>query len=205
MISPEALHDILWPESDSDANAHRLHLSVSKARSALRNVCGSLNPIVFANHSYSWHPRITVRRDADDFEQCFHDGGEEAMIRGVATYAGAFLTGESADWVTPLRIRYEHMFLTMLERLATLAYAVRDHSRVIEYANEIVAVDRAHERATQLAMVCLAKTGRRAFAIKEFETLKLYLHKWLGVGPLEETERLRRLILAGAIDDLEFR
>jgi DNA-binding SARP family transcriptional activator len=203
-VSPEALYEILWPDSDADGNAHRLHLSVSRARSVLRGVCGTVNPIVFANRSYSWHPRITVRRDADHFEQCFHDGSEAALMRGVATYSGAFLTGESADWVTPLRIRYEHMFLSMLERLAMRAYESKDHTRAIGYAHDIVAVDRAHERATQLAMICLAKTGQRAFAIKEFDSLKLYLYKWLGVAPLQETERLRRQILDGHVEDLEF-
>jgi len=46
-MSPEALQEVLWPESDADANAHRLHRSVSKARSALRNVVRLVQPDCF--------------------------------------------------------------------------------------------------------------------------------------------------------------
>jgi DNA-binding SARP family transcriptional activator len=203
-VARETLCDVLWPDLDADQSAHRLHLAVSGARSSLRSEGPALNPILFVDGSYSWNPRLEIQRDTDVLERCFEDGSSAAFARGVEAYAGQFLAGATAEWVLPLRVRYEHMYMAMLESLASTALEARDFARGANYALELVAVDRTHERASQLAMICLAKTGCRTLALAEFEKVERHLWRSLGVKPMAETERLRDQILGGDLDSLSY-
>lgn len=196
-IPRAALIEALWPECELEECAHRLHLAVSGARLALRDSAHRLNPIVHRDDCYAWHPAISVVADTDRFAACYNRGSVEAMTEGVEIYAGPFLAGETGDWLLPLRTRYEHMYVTMLERLALDAAQRDDYAHGIDYALKAVAVDPAHEGATRLAMLCLAKSGRRAAALAEYENLVRYLRRWLGVGPMPETTLLRDSIRAG--------
>jgi DNA-binding SARP family transcriptional activator len=181
------LFEALWPDYESEDCAHRLHLAVSGARLALRATAPRLNPILYRDDSYAWHPRIRVIADTDRFVACYNSGRIDAMSEGVEIYAGPFLAGETGDWLLPLRARYEHLYVTMLERLAVHALQNADYASGADFALKAVVVDPAHEGATRLAMICLAKGGRRAAAIGEYENLKRYLQRWLGVGPMPET------------------
>lgn len=182
-----ALIEALWPDLESEDCAHRLHLAVSGARLALRPTAPALNPILYRDDSYAWHPAIQVIADTDRFIACYNSGKIEAMAEGVEIYTGPFLAGEPGDWLLPLRTRYEHMYVTMLQRLAVNAAQNGDYPRGADFALKAVAVDPAHEGASRLAMICLAKGGRRAAALAEYENLKRYLQRWLGVGPMPET------------------
>lgn len=197
--SRELLYEVLWPNLDTEQSSHRLHVAASGARAALRRELNLVNPIVFVDGAYAWSSSIRVRTDIDVVESCLADGSAEALIRGVKAYSGQFLAGATADWVMPLRTRYEHMYVTMLESLATKAYEAHDYARATHYALELIAADGAHERATQLAMLGLAKAGRRTLALVECDRLEQHLRKWLGVGLTSETRTLRAQILRGEI------
>jgi DNA-binding SARP family transcriptional activator len=192
-----ALIEALWPDCELEDCAHRLHLAVSGARLALRDKAHQLNPIVHHGDSYGWHPSIRIVADTDRFVECYNAGTAAAMAEGVEIYSGPFLAGEAGDWLLPLRTRYEHMYVTMLERLALAAAERNDHADGAAYALKAVAVDPAHEGAVRIAMLCLAESGRRAAALAEYENLKRYLQRWLGVGPMPETARLHDWIRAG--------
>jgi DNA-binding SARP family transcriptional activator len=196
-IACQSLAEALWPELDAAQSAHRLHIAASGARTALRSLTRDVNPIVYSHSTYGWSSRLRILRDIDVLERCFRGGSPDAYLRGIRTYAGAFLSGDNADWVVPLRVLYEHMYATMLEALATSALEAHDYPRANCFALELIAVDRAHERATQLAMVSFARTGRRAQALIEYDHLEIYLRKWLNVAPTSETTRLRTSIANG--------
>lgn len=199
-VSRDKLADALWPDLDADQSAHRLHLAASGARNTLRAIVPAVNPILFSDGSYAWNPALSIERDIDLLERSFDDGSPTAHIAGVRVYAGDFLTGETADWVLPMRLRYEHMYVAMLESLARTALEARDYSHATSYALALISVDRAHELATQLAMICFAKSGRRARALAEYDCLERYLRRWLGVPPTLETQRLRTKIRSGEVD-----
>jgi DNA-binding SARP family transcriptional activator len=196
-VACQSLADALWPDLDAAQSAHRLHIAASGARTALRSIAPSVNPIVYMDSTYGWSPDLLILRDIDAFERCFEEATVSGYLRGIKAYAGAFLSGDNADWVTPLRVRFEHMYATMLEALATNALEAHDYARANYFALELVAVDRAHERATQLAMLSFARTGRRAQALAEYDDLERYLRKWLNVAPTSETTNLRESIASG--------
>lgn len=196
-LGSQSLADALWPELDAAQSAHRLHIAVSGARSALRSIAPNLNPIVYSHSTYGWSSEMRVLRDIDILERCFEEGTQNAYLNGIRAYAGAFLSGDNADWVIPLRVRFEHMYATMLESLATNALEGHDYARATYFALELVAVDRANEHATQLAMRSFARTGRRGQALAEYDDLERYLRKWLNVVPTPETTTLRTSIANG--------
>jgi len=203
-ISRDVLGEVLWPELDNEESKHRLHLAASGARSALKGTVGQINPIVYADGLYAWNDAIDVRCDTDELARCLEDGSETALARGVSSYAGQFLAGDTAEWIIPFRVLYEHMYVTILEALAKNAYRSRDYASAAKHALELVIVDRANERATQLAMICLAKTGRRSSALAEFDALERYLQHWIGVKPMQETQQVRVSILRGEVERLEY-
>ena len=196
-IPRSALVEALWPDCELEQCGHRLHLAVSGARLALRDKDHRLNPIVHRDDSYAWNPSIRIVADTDRFVACYNAATVDAMAEGVQIYAGPFLAGEPGDWAVPLRTRYEHMYVTMLERLALSAAERSDYAGGTEYALNAVAVDPAHEGAVRIAMLCLAKGGRRAAAVAEYENLERYLKRWLGVHPMPETKGMRDAIRSG--------
>jgi DNA-binding SARP family transcriptional activator len=195
----ETLSEAFWPELNADQSAHRLHLAVSGARAAVRKALPSINPIVFANDAYAWNPSVDVKCDTDCLERCFNDGSPSALSEGIGVYAGQFLAGDHSDWVLPLRVRYEQMYVTMLEDLARAALLAADYGRATNFALRLVEVDRANERATQLAMLSAAGAGHRWTALAHFDNLERYLRKWLGVEPTSATRLLRGQILKGEV------
>ncbi|HEY1867548.1 MAG TPA: bacterial transcriptional activator domain-containing protein [Candidatus Cybelea sp.] len=172
---------------------------MSGARAAVRNAVPEINPIVFTNDAYAWNPSLEVESDTNDFERCFNNGSLSALREGVEIYAGEFLAGDHSDWILPMRVRYEQNYVTMLESLARSALQSGDYGRATNFALRLVEVDRANERATQLAMLSAANAGHRATALAYFDSLERYLRKWLGVEPTAGTRQLRTQILKGEI------
>lgn len=201
-IARGVLFDSLWPDLDAAECSHRLHLAVSGARSALRALLRGLNPIVCADGAYGWHPAIEIGSDIEQLAACYRDGSVEAMERGVRGYCGEFLAGENAEWILPLRIRYEHMYVAMLERLARAAFDAGENAKATEYAFELVEVDPAHEGAARMLMRCLAKSGRRTTALSQYDKLLRYLDQRLSVKPMAETDHVRDRIIAGDLNGI---
>lgn len=194
------LRDAFWPESIDDSITHRLHLAVSDARCALRPLSYDLNPILCTEAGYRWHPRVDIWTDTAHLRECYDVGSVEMMTEAVELYKGAFLVGDNAEWITPLRTTYENLYMTMLERLAHEAIGRGDYARAADFALRLITVDRAHEEATRLVMRCFAGTGRRGLALSEYETLRTYLETYLGVRPTYETSALRQRIADGTSD-----
>jgi DNA-binding SARP family transcriptional activator len=196
-VARDALAYAFWPDLETDAVGHRLHVAASGARATLRTATGGLDPIRFVDASYAWHPSIRLEVDADRFEACYADGSIAAMREAVDLYQGAFLAGEGGDWVAPMRVRYESAFITMVERLAAERMERHDYPAAIDIALRAIAVDRAHEGITRAAMTCFSRMGRRAPALAEYDALASYLHRVLGVEPMRATRELRDAIADG--------
>jgi DNA-binding SARP family transcriptional activator len=89
------------------------------------------------------------------------------------------------------------MYAELVERLANEALAAGEHQQALQFALELLEVDRAHEAASRLVLRCFEALGRRAQARDEYAALRAYLHKHLGVEPMPETTALITAILRG--------
>jgi len=189
-VARATLVDILWPDVENDCAAHRLHIAVSGARNTLRGVLPAIDCIRSSGGGYEWHPSLDVRSDMKVFLDLAKQSTVEAMEAGIAMYRGDFLAGEEADWIWPLRIRCASAFATMLERLADAAANRKDHTAALDFSLRLIETDRAHEGATRQAMRSFAALGRRGAALGEYDELRKFLRRHLGVAPSQSTREL---------------
>ena len=124
----------------------------------------------------------------------------ESFKRGVELYRGEFCSGESAEWMHPLRVRTADAYCTMLEALAQEAWRTHDYHRVAEYSLRIIEAKPAHEGAARLAMRAFAALGRLATARQVYEALCHRLRSHLDVAPGRDTDELLARILRGTND-----
>ncbi len=186
------LAEALWPHLNPEQSAHRLHLAVSGARAALRVELPEINPIVFVEDSYGWHSSVQITSDTHRLEQCFNDGSPAAFSEGISVYAGQFLPAEQADWVTPMRVRYEHMYVTMLETLASAALEAGDYARATNFGLELIEVDGANERATQIGDGILRQGRPTRLRTSDVCKTRTVPEKMAGGGTHERDESLAR-------------
>jgi len=191
----ERLIELLWPDLGGDGVAHRLHLAASAVRTSVRAVLGGFDALRCSGAGYAWHPSLRIVSDVATFSALYHGGSVQACKDAVALYTGELLCGEQGDWLQPLRVKYAAMHASMLERLADGAVEQRNFEEALHYGLELLASDRAHEGASRLVMRCFAALGRRSQAANEYEALRAYVHKHLGVEPMPETQVLIRTIL----------
>lgn len=194
IASRERLIDVLWGGESSDLVLHRLHAAVSGARGFLRDVLGGLNAIRHGDEGYGWHPDVQIECDADRFSRLYRAGSPGAIAEAVGLYTGELLAANDGDWVRPLRVRFSTMYATMLERMANDALTT-DIERALNYALTLQSADRAHEGAVRVAIRAFAALGRRRQAFEEYESLRDYLRKTLGIDPMPETTATLRAAL----------
>ncbi|MBI5651809.1 MAG: tetratricopeptide repeat protein [Chloroflexi bacterium] len=105
------------------------------------------------------------------------------------------------DWILPERERLRAIFLDALLQLVQHYRSHSEYARAIELAQKILSHDSANEKAYQHLIVCLAATGDRIGALKQFDACAKKLREELGVEPSPETIALRDQIeqaLSGA-------
>jgi LuxR family transcriptional regulator, maltose regulon positive regulatory protein len=186
-----------WPALDTDAVAHRIHLAASGARAYLRRHLGASDPIAYVVGGYAWSLGTAVQTDVEEFFTLCRQGSLESLEAAAAIYGGEFLSGESAEWLQPMRIRCASVYACALESLARVAEADRDFPAALDTGLKLYEAERGHEGATRLIMRCFAALGLRDRAESQFASLREYLRGRLGVEPSEETATLAREIRLG--------
>jgi DNA-binding SARP family transcriptional activator len=194
-VARDTLGEAFWPGLEAGVIAHRLHMAVSGARTFLREVLDGLDAIRCTSAGYNWHPDVRVRSDLAVFSAYYREGTPEAFRTATALYGGDFLAGEQGDWLEPIRVKCSSMQATMLERLADIALSYGEHSEALGYGLDLLAVDRANEAASRMVMRCFAALGRRGRALAEYEALRAYLRKHLGLEPTFDTQNVMRAIV----------
>lgn len=191
------LCDAFWPDADGDSVTHRLHIAVSGARAFLRDILDGVDAIRCTNDGYAWHPAVNISSDVVPFVEHYEAGSPAAYKRAVALYHGDLFEGETADWLQPARVKYAAMYASMVEHLALLAFDAGAFAVALHHGLQLLDIDRAHEGASRLVMRSFQALGRRGPAIAEFESLRAYLRKHLGIDPMPETRRVVEAIISG--------
>jgi LuxR family transcriptional regulator, maltose regulon positive regulatory protein len=203
IATKDELAAAFWPELDADTVAHRIHLAASGARLYLRRHLNAPDAMVSVVGGYAWSLRTTIRSDIEDFFTLCRRGLRESLEAAVAIYEGEFLSGETAEWIQPMRIRCASIYACALELLARHAESDGDFPAALNAGLRLYDAERGHEGATRLIMRCFAALGQRDRAESQFTSLREYLHGRLGVEPSEETAMLAREIRLGAIPSPE--
>jgi DNA-binding SARP family transcriptional activator len=192
----ERLVELFWPDQETEDVLHRLHLAASSVRTSLRRLLGGFDSLRCSGAGYSWHPALTIDSDVSTFSDLYRVGSIQACKDAVSLYAGELFSGEAGEWLQPVRVKYGAMYASMLGRIAQDAVVARNFEEGLHYGLEMLAADRAHEGASQVVMQCFAGLGRRNRAVSEYDALRAYLNKHLGVEPMRETRALLQTIMA---------
>lgn len=194
---------LLWPESLEDA-----------ARKNLRNTLWSIRKALGDEVLHAGTERAAladgVWTDVQAFELAVapDSNGErssvETLERAVDLYRGPFLDGLSvADapefelWLTTTRERLGQQYLRALDGLVAAHRSAGKWERVIAVARRALQYDNLQEPMYRALMEAHARLGRRAEALREYDSLRETLARELSVEPLPESQALRDAVVSG--------
>jgi DNA-binding SARP family transcriptional activator/predicted ATPase len=125
--------------------------------------------------------------------------------RAAELYSGEFLQGfyvgnaaAFEEWALAERERLRAMALRALQHLVAGHAARNETETALHYARRLLALEPWLEEAHAWLMRLLARSGRRAEALAQFEACKRVLAEELGVEPAQETQALYEQIRSGA-------
>lgn len=200
-VSRDAIIEWLWPDSDPDSGANRLHGIVHALRQVIEPPAarGEWRIVQNADESYLFQPLDPYWLDLTAFRLAI-DAGEHASERGdielaiarfeeaTTLYRGELFSDEPyADWCMIDREVHREIYLTALERLAGLLAMNRSHDRVIDVCRQLIRHDPLREPIQQLLIESLWRNGRRDEALRHYDRFLKLLRVELQADPLPET------------------
>jgi len=192
----------LWPDASPAQVRNLFHVTLHRLRKTLG--CGDW--VVMEGDRYRLAPGLRWRFDAARFEEeagaalreLKAGAGEEAADRlatALALYRGDFLEGvEAGEWHLDLRSRLEDLLLAGLRALAGARLEAGRHAEAAEAFRRLVARDELAEEHHRGLMLCLARAGDRAGALRAYRRLVEVLERELDVQPEPETAELEEAI-----------
>jgi two-component SAPR family response regulator len=117
--------------------------------------------------------------------------------RAIDWYRGDFLQDENArDWHLETRDNLRRLYSDGLFLLGEHLMRADNHTDAAEVYRRAIAVEELREEAHRRLMLCLARSGDRAEALRQYERLVKVLRKEMDAEPESETralfDRLRR-------------
>jgi DNA-binding SARP family transcriptional activator len=107
-----------------------------------------------------------------------------------------FLIGEDAPWVTTRRERIRDLLVRALDCRVDALLWNGELALALDQARVAVELEPFRESGYRRLMQVLVKQGDRAEAVRVYQQCRQRLADELGVSPSEETESLKRAILA---------
>jgi DNA-binding SARP family transcriptional activator len=204
-ISRESVAVRCWPDLDVDRALRNLRVTLtylgrvldpSRPTDAEPTVIRSVGDLLVLDDE--------VDVDVDRFDRLLaraldHDraGSPSTALEGyreaLALYRGDYLAGIDADWVTPMRTRYQLAALSAMLRAGELELASGEPDRAASWATRALAISPGNERAGRLHASCLAALGDRVAAARALRGLVAVLAAER-LEPELETQRLLQRI-----------
>ena len=145
-----------------------------------------------------------VAVDAVDFASAVTAGGQADLERATQLYRGDLLEGFGLDeapfeeWRVVERERLHELALEALTRLLREHVKAERIETAVHVAMRILAMDPLQEAVHRVLMRLLARQGRRAMALQQYQACVASLQRELGAEPEEETRQLyREIVQAG--------
>jgi DNA-binding SARP family transcriptional activator len=195
--SRETLTALLWGDT-RDAQARQ---SLRQAVYHIRQALGDDRPsIVMAGEAVTLRA-TALEVDALMFEQRVRQATPESLHAALGFYRGDLLEGLAIkeapfdEWLLVERERLRELALEALARLVSHYMKSGDNERAIQAALRLLALDPLHEPAHRALMRLYARQGRRAAALRQYQTCVGILRRELGAEPEPETQQLYQEIV----------
>jgi DNA-binding SARP family transcriptional activator len=189
----DTLASLFWEEQDEGHARGSLRFALFVLQQALtRAHC----PILVCERDRVWLPAPAVRVDALDFERLVRLDNPEALEQALVLYRGEFLHGLAVrsqafeDWARSERTRFLNLAQGALETLFRHYEGAGEIDRALLSAHRLLGLDPLREDVHQTLIRLYIRQGRRADALRQFQTCAVLLRRELGVEPEETTRRL---------------
>ena len=174
----EKLATLFWGDTLDD----QARISLRVALSTLRRELG--DDILLADReTIQLNPQIPFCLDVAEFCRLVNDDPQSAL----ELYRGDLMPDFYDEWILQEREQFAALYLDARLRLIQLARSEGRYHRAIELANQILATDRANEKAHQHLIFCYLALGNRTAALKQSDECKRALRDGLNVEPSAET------------------
>jgi predicted ATPase/DNA-binding SARP family transcriptional activator len=200
---------VFWPEASSAQLRNSFHVTLYRLRKALRNP----DWVMTAQDRYRVDPSVVREFDALSFERDViaarrarkrrEAGATAALERAVAQYRGDFLDGEPAgDWHLEHRDRLQKLAVDALMELGAQLTDEERYEKAADRFRQVLARDDLHEDAAYALMLCHARLGDRAAAMRLYQRFSDRMRTELDAEPSKEMtelfERVQRSGVSGA-------
>ena len=185
-----------WPEASAAQVRNSFHVTLHRLRKAL----GRTEWIITVNERYRFDPSLRIEFDAYEFEKEMArglkaGGSADAIGAGLARYRGDFLEGEAAgDWHLEYRERLQRLYVDGLNLQATRWLEAGHVAEAADACRRILARDEMHEEAWRRLMLCHARAGERAQALRVYQQLADLLKREFDAEPDAATRALLKEI-----------
>jgi basic membrane lipoprotein Med (substrate-binding protein (PBP1-ABC) superfamily)/DNA-binding SARP family transcriptional activator len=205
VVSVDRLIDALWAKDPPRTAAHSIQIYVSELRKAL-------TPLALRDVIITRTPGYQLRVDADDidarkFERLVDNGvrqlrsgdragGTVALREALELWSGPVLSDFAYDeFALPHIRRLNDRHLDAIEELADAELADGRVAEALSLAEAAMRDDPLRERAREIAMLSLYRSGRHAEALRTYQRLRQHLVEELGLDPSPSVQRLQERIL----------
>lgn len=108
----------------------------------------------------------------------------------VDLYAGDLLEGWYPDWSLFERVRFEQMYLAMLDKIIDYCETHAEYEQGMAYGSRVLCIEPAHERTHRRLMRLYYMAGDRTSALRQYHRCLIALDEELHVDPSARTVAL---------------
>jgi DNA-binding SARP family transcriptional activator len=199
-VPREVLVSTIWPDADSTLANQSLNSLVHSLTRLLRDATRHTRPILYADGSYRLNVEAGIDVDVQLFQdlaaagdRCVRAGDEQAAVllytRAVDLYQGDLRAGSDVSALIE-RERLRALRLTLLAKLADAHYLAGEYRLALDRAHCLLTNDPSREDAHRLAMLCYARLGERAQALRQYLLCEIALRDEFDAKPEPATREL---------------
>ncbi len=207
----QALMEFLWPGSDPRRSSGNLRVVLHALRRSLEPEleAGRVSSFILSQGDLvHLDPSDRVWVDAEQFakgvsqaaETAVDGDGERALTeyrRVASLYRGEYMGEERySDWCSLERTHLKEVYLNMRRQMASILAESGDVAGAIDSCRAALGVDQGREEIHRQLVGLLWEAGRRDEALRQYEACRKILRDEIGVEPSQETEALRRTMIA---------
>jgi len=211
----EALAEMLWPDRPEGAARANLRHTLRSLRLAIGDYGAEPPFLLCSREAIALNPDGDCWVDSHAFARSLAGlertelAGPEALEQALDLYRGAFLEDLSLpdsalfeEWRVLKREQVQRKVLDLLSRLVAGYERQGEYERALAHAWRKVDLEPWDETARRQVMRLLARSGRRAEALAQYEACRTVLADELGVEPETETTQLAGRIRDGELEIL---
>jgi two-component SAPR family response regulator len=172
----EELIEVLWPEGSANLSRNAFHNNVFRTRRALYKGC-----VVLDGGRYRINPAGHFSFDLEEIRRLSTEAVAarespkrqiQLLVQSVELYRGEFLPGINSDWVTPIRMEVEGIFVSNLLRLAALYDRQGDCGSAIAALERVLQVEPTDVETQERVVKMLIRAGHPTEARQRHERFR---------------------------------